>query len=788
MLPFTRRLAALGFLAAVFAATAGTDTKDTRLAEDTVRVLVRVSAVDIGRRQRDEAPAEFRLCAVDFDANRRLDPASLRVVRCEAGTGKALSEPLPFRWYDDAIPYDFLECEQNVHATDGLRLQFVSRPRWGDFYNLLGEGKGGRLVWLHTQEARRDSWYAISFRLLPKGRVPDRLAPRGFVGDGSHRCAPLGHSTTGVIHSRVAVADWDGDGLPDLLLGGSRGHVLYYRNRGTKTSPAFPHGQLVLTDDGKPLDVGWGSAPLAVDWDGDGVTDLLCGAERNRILFFKNVGTNRAPRLVNRGFVTADGKPLALPVAPVPKSPPGVYELDYYPVLEAVDWDGDGRLDLLAGGVITGRIYFYKNVGKNADGTPKLTLRGPLEADGKPLNVGDWAAAPCAADFDGDGDLDLISGNMPMTAGGGDSVDAEHFLRYWENVGTRTRPRLVERPFPKVGRFPRAALGTPRAVDVNGDGLLDLVVSAGENVYVWLNVGTKKTPKFAVDERPLPGEWSSAPLPTFGVQFIDWNGDGRPDILSGLTVHLNQGGGEYRPESLLPPGNRVDHSVPRGDDWTFTHLADLDGDGRLDLLYGTHEGHVWRHRNLGGKPPRFDEKGEQLRTKDGPIRVGPRPGQKMDFDVLQGARTTLTAADFDGDGLVDLVVGDTYGKVRFYRNLGTKKEPRFAAADEIGDLKIRMIPYAADWDGDGRIDVVGSSAAGEVVLYRNLSRGKFAAGVSLRMPAVPYGPFAAVVDWNGDGDPDLIVGTAYGYFCWFERSFLERGYARAERVGARSQE
>jgi hypothetical protein len=38
------------------------------------------------------------------------------------------------------------------------------------------------------------------------------------------------------------------------------------------------------------------------------------------------------------------------------------------------------------------------------------------------------------------------------------------------------------------------------------------------------------------------------------------------------------------------------------------------------------------------------------------------------------------------------------------------------------------------------------------------------------------------VDWNNDGDPDLIVGTAYGYFCWFERSFLERGYARAERV------
>src|SRR5262249_53420807 len=153
---------------------------------------------------------------------------------------------------------------------------------------------------------------------------------------------------------------------------------------------------------------------------------------------FHNEGTAAVPRLVNRGFLKVAGEPIVLPVTPVPKSAPSIYQLDYYPVLEAVDWNGDGRLDLLAGGYITGLIFLYDNAGAANDGTAQLVFRGPLEADGRVLNVGDWAAAPCAADFDGDGDFDLLSGNMAMTAGGGDDSDPDHFLRYYENTGSRT--------------------------------------------------------------------------------------------------------------------------------------------------------------------------------------------------------------------------------------------------------------------------------------------------------------------------------------------------------------
>jgi hypothetical protein len=735
------------------------------------------------KRLHDERPAEFRIDKDMVDAKRRIDLASLRVVRIDSASGKEISESLPLRWYDDSIPVDFPECEQNVHATDGTHLTFISRPHWGEFYNLLGEGASGRLVWLHRQEKNEEARYEVSFRLLPAGVIPTEPPPRGFVGDTSHRCGPIGATTTGMIHSRVCVTDWNADGLPDLLVGGSLGKILFYPNRGTKSQPRYSYARLITTADGKPLDVGWSSAPLVVDWDGDGLVDLLSGAERNCILFYKNEGQPGAPRLVNRGFVTVGGERLALPVTPVPKSPPGVYPLDYYPVLDAVDWNHDGRVDLLAGGFITGRIYLFENTGKKDDGTPNLFSRGPLECDGKPLNVGDWAAAPCAADFDSDGDLDLVSGNMSLNAGGGDSLDDAHFLRYYENVGTGSEPRLIERPFPKSGKFPGTALGTPRAVDFNGDGLLDLIVSAGENIFLYRNAGTGTAPLMDVHSEHIPCSWGSVPLPTFGVQFVDWDRDGQLDLFSALTVYRNKRRAEFVPEPLLVSREIISHPAPRGDGWTFTQLHDLDGDGDLDLLFGTHDGHVWLHANDGKRPPHFDEAGARLLLHDGkPIQVGPLPHQPLDFDVLQGSRTTLTVGDFDTDGLPDLVIGDTYGKARLFRNVGPRKSPRFATPVLLGDLKIRMTPYATDWDSDGQLDVVGSAAGGDVVLWRNLGAGQFEAAQPLKVPAVPYSPTVAAVDWNQDGDIDLVVGTAYGFFCWFERSFLERGYAQAQQV------
>jgi hypothetical protein len=201
----------------------------------------------------------------------------------------------------------------------------------------------------------------------------------------------------------------------------------------------------------------------------------VCGAEWNRAVWYKNAGTNAEPRLVYKGFIyTDDGKPFQLPHEPNPEIK-GVYKTDYHPVLAAADLNGDGKVDILAGGYVTGRIYLFENRGWNKDRTPILHFDGPLEAEGEPVDVG-WAAAPAVADVNGDGLLDIISGDMPMTNAGGDSASSENFLYYFKNVGTRTKPKFAKQKFPVKGTFALGSLAAPRLVDLNGDGLLDLVV------------------------------------------------------------------------------------------------------------------------------------------------------------------------------------------------------------------------------------------------------------------------------------------------------------------------
>jgi hypothetical protein len=767
------------------------------------RLLVKVAPRKLTGRDDDELPAEL---AIDLQSELRKlgvsrlpNIASVQVVGYDQRTGRPLEysnyaygqspADRPFRWYDAAIPYEFPEFANAVSRTRG-KIERKPRVRGGYFFNVLGDWRKGRLAWMHTQSGDRPSCYAIYFDVLREDEQPTELPPRGWLGDGLPRCDKVGVSTMGADHCRVELDDWNEDGLIDLIVGEHYGHVCWWPNRGTKKQPVFRSAKFVFAD-GLPLDAGIAAAPKVVDWDGDGVKDLLVGTHWNRLLFYKNTGSNRERRLVYRGVVEVGGKPLELPLQPLERGSSNVFRRDYYPVPEAIDWDGDGDIDLLAGGYITGLVFFYENQGPNEDGTPRLRLRGPVSADGKRLNVGHWCASPCAADFDGDGALDLMSGNMPMHVQPNERKKHENdFLQFFANNGDKQHPQFRAKPFPGVGKFPRGRLATPRAFDWDDDGDLDLVVSARQNIYLYENKGTKTKPNFKIHSKPLPARWGLAPIAV--DQFRDWNGDGRLDLIRGYTVRLNSGAGNpfrwTKTESILPPGEYIAHPSGIGDDWFWPYIDDFDRDGKIDVLFGDWFGHVWFHRNLStAKGRHFDVKGIQLKTNGKLITVGPiNKDPAKDFDALQGARTVLTVDDFDRDGHRDLIVGDTYGKVRYFRNSGRPKaevvEPTFEAAVEIGDLGIRGLVDATDWNQDGWPDVIASAANGRVRVFLNRgdSQPRFAEGFDPGLPPIVQ-PRVLTADLNGDGDEDLFLPSTQGS-CFVERSFLEHGYAKAKLI------
>src|SRR5262249_23196049 len=141
-----------------------------------LRLLVRVEAEKPGARPGDERPAEL---VVDFQAELSklgLDPAvdigSIQVIPIDRDSGRPRAAvrfthgkspaDCPFRWYDGAIPYEFPEFGEAVSRTGG-RIDFKPWVRGGYFFNVVGEWRRGRLVWMHRPFDNQPALYAVYF-------------------------------------------------------------------------------------------------------------------------------------------------------------------------------------------------------------------------------------------------------------------------------------------------------------------------------------------------------------------------------------------------------------------------------------------------------------------------------------------------------------------------------------------------------------------------------------------------------------------------------------------------
>lgn len=269
--------------------------------------------------------------------------------------------------------------------------------------------------------------------------------------------------------------------------------------------------------------------------------------------------------------------------------------------------------------------------------------------------------------------------------------------------------------------------------DLNGDGHLDIVLAKGRH---WPLVSRV----LLGDGRGgISASYDLGPTAekTYSARLVDVDADGDLDVVtsndqpSRKLVYLNDGKGKFSVGS--------EYGRP---DWPMRNatIADMNGDGRPDIIaanrYGRTAGSNYICLNRGAG--RFDAEC---------IAFAPEPA------------TTITAADFNGDGFTDLLVPHRNGgQSRLYFGAaGADLTKLRSVAFGPADAQIR-IAEAADLTGDGRLDVVTIDETRGVAVYEGRGDGSFGAPRSVGSPGVV--PYALTVgDPNCDDKMDFIVGN-----------------------------
>jgi hypothetical protein len=588
----------------------------------------------------------------------------------------------------------------------------------------------------------------------------------------------------GGLNSAVfAEMDLNNDGVMDLVAYSSTNNrIIPMINKGVYKKSSYVYAPEYVSKFPTDLD-GW---IKSFDYDNDGDMDLFT---------YYNASIRCYRNDINGG----QGLQFTL-VVPQLYTHYGTFPTNIYcsrvnmPALSDVDNDGD--MDVLAFSISGSWVEHHKNYSMDSLGNPNgflmynipqcwgyFALKGtyntadlaPIPAcpllpanprinDANVLQKKHAGSVLCAFDSDGDGDKDLLNGDVLSPN-----------VLYLENCGNPDSAYMCSQDsaFPSYN-VPASMLdvAAPFYFDGDNDGNKDLVVSnffdTGEdykNVMLYNNTTNNQTNVFNY----TTNEWLVNQMVEVGTgahpSFFDVNADGKKDLLvaneyrsdagilkSKIAYYVNiSSGSDFRFQFVTADFDSISLTGIIGTALTF---GDVDGDSDEDMIVGDASGniHLFTNNASVGFPANF-----VLTT---PNYLG----------INIGSNATPQLVDVDRDGQIDLLIGERNGNINYYRNNGNFTfsfiTPNFGGVNvkKVNSFAGFSVPYLFD-NGNGYELLVGS-LSGYLYHYNNIDgnlNGNFNLVDSMFQNIYePQRCFPAASDVDGDGKYDLVVGNACG--------------------------
>lgn len=555
------------------------------------------------------------------------------------------------------------------------------------------------------------------------------------------------------VRSWFRFADIDGDQAVDLFTSGERSELMLLRNAGTTSRPVFQDADTLYQKDGSVIYTEQQTVPTFVDIDGDNDLDLFSGNIDGTITYYENTGSATEASYVFRtsrfeGILVLS--PAGTKEVKDPSSQSG--GAHGASVLDFADLDNDGDLDMFFGDFFTQTLLYFENRGERTrPDFDTLWVDTAFAPGGDQVRSQGFNQA-ASGDLDRDGDLDVIVSSLLASA------DKAPVAIYY-NEGDVNSAELRRSAIDVTSEIDVGRHAAPVILrDSERSGLL---LGSEDGSLTWYEESVEDDrPTWTLSRRfVLDGVTMSSPA----VGDLDGDGVaeivvGKADAIDGGTLRLYR----FADQELERVPWMLDTSANVARSNASPTLADLDGDGDLDLLVGARNGRFVLFRNTGTKTDPF-------------FTVADPPSP---FDTLDLGRNSVPRfSDIDGNGTPDLIISGEadlttpFDTLQFWLNDGD----RFSQSPDWPDMIVPTASVAfVDMMGGRRYLFAGLKVGG-MLAFRDTAfiPSSVHTGtqsetpvVSVRPAVLDNGNRSLVLRWNGvastDGAREFVMVDRLG--------------------------